>query len=273
MMAALKTNKQNVRLLEPRLFCVFIHIFPFSMKGPTLAPDLVCGTDVCGKKTAENRSGGENRIYVIFVRAQPTTKVELWNIPNVLWNKSVVFKKYWHTGRSLALSTHILEVKVKVPSEVAVEDSRITDGRHRGYCPDLDIVCSLVTTIYYPNYPQSRPNPGYIENRCGHLPPTATNVLPGSPHQPMLQNILQNNTAKPLLIIHEMSRVTRLSVTRHTSTLPRLMRSVMDWGPSVGLVNIIAWALSRAVSHYQHHLLPAHNLQWSLDLYEGWAIL
>ena len=106
-----------------------------------------------------------------------------------------------------------------------MEDSRITDGRHHGYCPGLDIVCSLVTTIYYPNYPQSRPNPGYIENRCGHLPPTATNVLPGSPHQPMLQNILQNNTAKPLLIIHEMSRVTRISVTRHTSTLPRLMRS------------------------------------------------
>ena len=137
----------------------------------------------------------------------------------------------------MALSTHILEVKVKVPSEVAVEDSRITDGRHRGCCPDLDIVCSLVTTIYYP---QSRPNPGSIENHCGHLPPTATNVLPGSPHQPMLQNILQNNTAKPLLIIHEMSRVTRLSVTRHTSTLPRLKGSVMDWGPGVGLVNIIA---------------------------------
>ena len=150
-----------------------------------------------------------------------------------------------------------------------MEDSRITDGRHRGYCPDLDIVCSLVTTIYYPNYPLSRPNPGYIENHCGHLPPTATNVLPGSPHQLMLQNILQNNTAKPLLIIHEMSRVTRISVTRHTSTLPRLMRSYDGLRAECGTCQYYSLARSRACIYYQHHLLPAHNLQWSLDLYEG----
>ena len=76
--------------------------------------------------------------------------------PKCFVEEKCCFQKHWHIGRSLALSTHILEVKVKVPSEVAVEDSRITDGRHHGCCPDLNIVCSLVTTIYYP---QSRPSP------------------------------------------------------------------------------------------------------------------
>ena len=77
-----------------------------------------------------------------------------------------------------------------------------------------------------------------------------------------------------MLIIHEMSRVTRISVTRHTSTLPRLMRSYDGLRAECGTCQYYSQIMDHVLyPHYQHHLLPAHNLQWSLDLYEGWAIL
>ena len=66
-----------------------------------------------------------------------------WNyeISQMFCGTKVLFLKILTHGKILGSrvqSTHILEVKVKVPSEVAVEDSRITGRRHRGYCPDLD---------------------------------------------------------------------------------------------------------------------------------------
>ena len=251
----------------------FVFLFPFShfqWKVPRWPQTSSARTDVCGKKTAENRSGGENRIYVIFVWAQPTAKVELWNIPNVLWNKSVVFKNTDTREDPWLQSTHILEVKVKVPSEVAVEDPRITDGRHRGYCPDLDIACSLVTTIYCS---QSRPSPILDISRtaaatCHPLQLMFCQDLRISPCCRIFCKTTQQNRCWLFTRCH----VSRGSVSRVTPPHCSLMRSVMDWGPGVGLVNIIAWARSRAVSHYQHHLLPAHKLQWSLDIYEGWAM-
>ena len=136
--------------------CFYSHFPTFNERSHVGPRPRLRGQMSAAKKQQRIGAVVKTEFMLFLCELSPQLK---WNyeISQMFCGTKVLFFKNTDTREDPWLqSTHILEVKVKVPSEVAVEDPRITDGRHRGYCPDLDIVCSLVTTIYYP---QSRPSP------------------------------------------------------------------------------------------------------------------